>query len=126
MANIRHKAPGGRLADRRLPQHQHVPVCYTDSNVPKMGIFDPASSKGEDLQENAATSVERGLEADSQAVAGREPLGSESTPIVKPASASESVPRRETIDEIMDRRRKEKGLPPIRRIPDRSSEVKEG
>ncbi len=106
-----------------------------------MAMSDSTSTKGDGLQKNAVTSAESGLKTDSQAGADQEPLAqAESGPS---NDAAESEPDSNlnnesnadtekkkiiypTFQERIDQRRKEKGLPPIPRVPDRSGELEEG
>ncbi|OAA81016.1 hypothetical protein LEL_00561 [Akanthomyces lecanii RCEF 1005] len=98
-------------------QHLHVQICHTRN----------ASSAREDLQRKNEIGTECSLKNGFQAGASREAPspsnGSESTPMVTPTSDNNPVPRGGTIEEAIDRRRKEKGLPPIPRTPDRSGHM---
>ena len=98
--------------------------------TPRQDVCFRHGIKREDLQSDNEIGTESSLKNGFQAGASREAPspsnGSESTPMVKPTSDNKPVPRGGTIEYAIDRRRKEKGLPPFPRIPDRSGQVEKG
>ncbi|KAM0742019.1 hypothetical protein ACQRIT_002196 [Beauveria bassiana] len=90
--------------------------------------FDLISSNGEALENNgnSADSYQNNNSDTSKELPPAPRNGVEGADVGKLANAQEPVPKHESLQEVIDRKRKEKGLPPVPRIPNREGEIEEG